>query len=437
MPDEPKPRTRKELGRPPLPPPDARLARPGRTLAGRTSRAIIRSHRAFLRRLGKRASEAPFPVKAQLPGDDLMARAAIREHVTTVLLMIPAVTTGVLTYSGAVDGMAESGATLMKKGEAALFATTIATFSFLGSYKAFGLLDRLHGRFLAAGTAASLLFTTAICAVDATLNLLALGGDSASQISLSDTADHYARQRSEVFARAAAIRQILPGIRAQSQRFLAAHEHERKTGAMSGAPGPGKVEGSFFQVGKLLGDLANDAEKGLAEAERLQGQLTTELGTMKAQVYVQAPLRVRIEAVSRSGDKLDDLLSRLAQFDFSTSVRVTLKSLETFLPAPTMAKNPFEARQNEAVAQVAAMAKPVATALSEGLAGLGKSASAPAATPPRPLRAHDAIWVYWRSLLPQVVAATLTSFAPLLLLVMLLAARREAEHLNRQHGARI
>ena len=38
--------------------------------------------------------------------------------------------------------------------------------------------------------------------------------------------------------------------------------------------------------------------------------------------------------------------------------------------------------------------------------------------------------------MPQVVAATLTSFAPLLLLVMLLAARREAEHLNREEGDR-
>lgn len=409
--------------------------RPRRTLAGRAAYAVVRSHRAFLRKISE------WPVAAlKLPtepraGDNLLARADIRETTTTILLMIPAVTTCVLTYSGAIDSMSESGATTMKKGEAALFATTIGVFSFLGSYKAFGLIDRLHGRFLGLGAGAALLFTTAICAVDAPLNLLALGGDSASQMSLADTATHYAGQRSDIFARAAAIRQILPGIRAQAERFKAQQAHEFKTGALSGGkPGPGKVENAFGQVGKLLGDLADELQKGLTEAEHLQAQLTIELGAMKAQVYVQAPMRARIEAVSRSGDKLDDILSRLKQYDYSASVRVTLKSLETIFPAPTAAKNAFEVRQNDAVAQVAAMAKPVAAALSEGLAGLSSSVAGQTINPPRPLRAHQAIWVYWRSLIPQVVAATLTSFAPLLLLLMLLAARREAEHLNRKQG---
>lgn len=416
-----------------MPQPAPTHTRPRRTLAGRAAYAVVRSHRSLLRKLGARAV-APAPLATLRPGDDLIARADIREHVVTILLMIPAATTIVLTYSGAIDGMSESGDSLIKKGEAALFATTIGVFSFLGSYLAFGLVDRLRGRFLGLGATAALLFTTAICAVDAPLNLTALGGDMASQMSLSDTASFYARQRSEVFARAAAIRQILPGIRAQSDRFMAAHAHELKTGALSGKPGPGKVENAFFQIGKLLGDLANELQKGLTEADQLQGQLTGELGAMKAQVYVQAPMRARIEAVSKLGDKLDDLLSRLDQYDYSASVRVTLKSLETIFPAPTAAKNAFEVRQNEAVAQVAAMAKPVAAALSDGLASLGKAASGTAANPPRPLRAHEAIWVYWRSLIPQVVAATLTSFAPLLLLVMLLAARRQADHLNRKQG---
>ncbi|MDZ4368876.1 MAG: hypothetical protein U0987_17915, partial [Afipia sp.] len=204
------------------------------------------------------------------------------------------------------------------------------------------------------------------------------------------------------------------------------------TGAISGARGPGKVEAAFGRVASLLGSLADDIENDAGKAEALQEAIAEAIREIKRQVYVQGALRGRIELASIAADKVDTQLGKLARQDLTVSIRATVKSIEGLLSdvPQAAARTPLERRQHEAIAQIAAMTKPIAAALHEALDSLQPPAMA-AVEPVRPQNASEAIRTYWRKLLPEWIAAILVTLAgPLCLLLMQIAARREAESLG-------
>lgn len=366
--------------------------------------------------------------------ETIAERVAERETITTILLTVASAGTVMLTYFGVAGPMSEQGAGLIQKGEALAFAVVIGIFSWLGWHYLFGLAPQLKGARLAAAIAAAALYIGGIAGVDAQFNMLALGGDHAVQLSLADTTRAYEAMRAAGTQRALAIRRIVPSIRAQAQRFSNLEEAEIKTGAQSGKKGAGKVSQGFGQIATLLATLGDQLDAGMAETNAIQAAMTDEIGRMKQATYAQGPVRARIATVSASADRLDDQFAQLTQYDYGVSIKATLGSIADIFPVATDARSKFEATQNAELAQIAAMAKPVAATLGAALDELS-SRSAASAAPVRPADPASAIKLYWRELLPQWIAAVFVNFAPAILLVILLAGRREAERFGTLDGA--
>lgn len=424
MQDEPKPRMKRQA-RWQETPPAQRFSSSRYRFAKRQVRGIWNSYREFLGKLGVKADPPP-PTRAQI----ILSRVEMRETITVILSFVAAASTVALTYNGVSDGLAEGGATTKSKIEAAMFASAIGTMCVLANYHMFGLIDRLRGRYLSVSMLGGIAMLACIAAIDAPFNMRGLAGGSAVRMSIEDTAQFYEEQSRLVFARIGMLQQLLPGLRANAKLYADQQVHERKTGALSGSPGPGKVESSFGRVATLLGPLADDLERDAGKAEVLQDAITQAIGGIKRQVYVQGDLRGRIEAAATSADKADVQLGRLARQDLTVSLKAALGSLDGLFPPPVSApRTALERRQNEAIAQIGAMTRPISASLRDALGSLQQTATAPVRAV-RPQNASEAIWTYWRRLIPEWLAAILVTLGgPLCLLLIQIAARREAETL--------
>ncbi|MFA5952587.1 MAG: hypothetical protein WC807_20170 [Hyphomicrobium sp.] len=433
MQDEPKPRRKRQAPwQPPVPPPQPPRRSSSSTFrfAKRHMRGIWNRHREFLGKLGVKAAP-PSPTRAQI----ILSRVEMRETITVILSLVAACSTVALTYNGVADGLAEAGATTKAKIEAVLFSSAIGAMCVLANYHMFGLIDRLRGRYLSTAMLGGVAMLACIAAIDAPFNMRGLAGGSATRMSIEDTAQFYEEQARLIFARVGALQQLLPGLRANAKMYAERQAHEIKTGAESGGRGPGRVESSYGRVAGLLGPLADDLEKDAGKAEALQDAITQLIAEIKRQVYVQGNLRGRVEAAATSADKADVQLGRLARQDLTVSLKATLGSLDGLFPPPVSApRTALERRQNEAIAQIAAMTRPIAAGLRDALGSLQQAQAAPVKAV-RPQNASEAIWTYWRRLIPEWLAAILVTLGgPLCLLLIQIAARREAESLSSNEG---
>lgn len=356
----------------------------------------------------------------------LHTKYTFREVLAAILLMIPSAGTMLLTYFGISMSLGETGTGVVEKGLALAFSLSIGIFAWIGWFYLFGLLYHLKGTRLASSIAAGIIYISTLAAIDAPFNMLALSGAAATQISLVDTADSYESRKDDIVRKSSAVRALLPAIRAQEARFKSLAADEVAHGTQSGKKGPGKVSSGFLQIGDLLGTLAAQLETGLSQASGIENEIAEEFATLKAQAFRPGDIRARMEAAAIATDRIDDRLSRLSQYDFSASIEITLRALENIFPAPTAADSEFGRVQNVQLAIIADMGKPVAAALREGLASLGDDADGKTEFRKfRPLSPHDAIFVYWRKLIPQWCAAFFIDFAPAALLIILIAAYRQ------------
>lgn len=407
-----------------MPQPEPTAARAAQFGSAVTS--IVTAHNEGVRKIiADRPASSPPPSKA----DVLLGLISLRETVSFILLLIVSGSTVLLTFAGVLDGLAETGTSFMRQIEAGYTAIAIGVLSGLGWFFLFGLVDKLHGRYLAGGATAGFLFILLIAAIDASYNMVGLAGGTASQLSMLKTAEVYQDQVAAAFARMDATRGIQPAINAQDKRFGGLEKLEIEKGVMSGGGKPGKVSAMFNQIATPLGELSKELSQGLAKADALQTEATRLLAEMKTEVFKEGPVRARMEAVSTRADQLDAVLRRMSQLDFTVSIRATLKTLDG-LPVPKTAKTAFEKNQNEQIALIAEMARPVVAALTEGLDALNAAPRA-ALKSMRPEAPMQAIKTYWRELISQWALATALTLSPGLLLLILIAARREAESLNK------
>ncbi len=356
----------------------------------------------------------------------LLGKVTFRETLTAILLMIPSAGTVMLTFYGVSIPLAEQGGDITQKGQALAFALTIGVFSWLTWFFLFGLAYRLRGKRLAAALVAGTISIGSIASVDAPYNTLALGSGTAVQLTLVDTADYYEVRNSVVFERATTAQRLLPALTGQAERFGRLQTGEEKYGTYSGSRGPGKVSESFGQVATLLGSLTRELKLGLAEAKSMQSGISGTLSKMKRATFARGPIRPRVEIVSVAADQLGDQLGRLKQLDFAVSIKATLATLTAVIPAPAQAKSNLEIKQNEALAVIGEMAKPVAKALQAALDELN-TIEAPTLEKVRPQDAMTAIFSKWREIFPSWAAALFIDLGPAFLLVILIAAYREAE----------
>ncbi len=367
-----------------------------------------------------------FLIRRRFPaqGSVLHQKIAYRELLTAILLMIPSAGAMMLTYFGVLGSLGETGNGHTEKGQALIFSLSIGVFAWLGWFYLYGVLMYLRGWLLTAALAAGIFYVGLLSAIDAPMNMMALAGATATKISLVATADAYEERKDTVTNKGFLARSLLPAIRSNQKRFEDLAADETAHGTHSGKKGAGKVSSGFTQVAGLLGKLAEELEAGLAAADEVEQELTAALAGLKEQVYRQGPINERMQAASLASDKLDALLARLGQYDFSVSIEATLRSLEAIFPAPTPAKSDFERTQNAQLAIIADMAKPVAASLRDALRQ-SQGAAMPARDKVRPLTPHDAIFAYWRQLVPQWSAAAFIEFAPGALLIIMIAAYRQ------------
>lgn len=393
---------------------------PGTTGSAQTPRpilaAFLKAPRTIRRWLASRGTRANI----------LIRKVGYREVLTAILLMIPSAATTMLTYYGVSEPMSEQGGGIVQKGQALAFAVTIGVFSWLGWFYLFGLLYRLHGQRLRMALAAGTFFVASIAAIDAPFNMLALGGGTAVQMTLLDSAESYEDHKNRAFQETTVMRQLLPAIDVQAERFRTLGEGEQERGDFSGSSGPGKVTAGFFQIATLLETLSAELKRGLDEAGAVQGEIADTLSEIKTETYVTGPLRPRVRRASIAADRLDDLLGQLAQYDYRISIEATLTSMNSIFPVPKDAATAFGKVQNDQLALIAEMARPVAAALQTALSDL--SALDREVRPiVRPQNAVEAICTKWRELIFQWLAALFVDLAPGALLIILIAAFREID----------
>ena len=357
----------------------------------------------------------------------LGSKITSREILTSILLMIPAVATTMLTYFGVSEPLPEQGGTIVEKGQALGFAVTVGIFAWLGWFYLFGVLYYLTGPRLRSALLAGVVYILSVAAIDAPFNMLALGGGTAVQLTIADTADHYEARKDAVFVQTTEMRKLRPALVAQERRFRTLGDDEVAYGVYSGSSGPGKVSAGFYQIADLLGVLVNEVEAGLETADAAQAAIATTFQELKAVTYDVGPLRPRVRRASIAADAMDDQLSNLSQFDFRVSVEATLANLETIFPAPAVANTQFESTQNAELAAVAELARSAALPLQAALEQLGDAKVQVTESRVRPQNATQAIITKWRELIFQWIAAVFIDLAPAALLIILISAYREVD----------
>lgn len=372
--------------------------------------------KAPLRRLSLLGDKAP----------TLFRKVTFRESLTSILLAIPSAATTMLTYYGVSGPLEEVGGTFVQKAQALGFAITIGVYAWLTWSYLFGLTYRLSGRQLRNALIAGGVMVSAIAAIDAPFNMLALAGDRATQMSLVDVTGRYEEQRSSASRSAAVAQRLLPALKVQAARFEALRAGEEVFGTYSGRSGPGKVSETFGQLAVQLSALVRELEAGLARSASLREGLTASFRELKRQAYRPGPIRPRMEAVSVIADDLDALLEDLHQYDFTPSLDATLASLETSLLRPSGGGSAFADVQAGEINAIAGMAQPVAATLRAALASL-QAGSGDEAAVRRPQDPMTAIRIYWWPLFPQWCAALFIDLAPAALLLILIAGYREVE----------
>jgi hypothetical protein len=412
-----------------LPPTTRETAKNGETDTARrrnnASQAIARIQR------NRAKTETKPRDDADTLADELVEVTNKNEATGTILLLTGSAATVMLTYFGVSEPLSEQGGGILAKGQSLVFATTIGVFSGLGWIYSNSIFPRLTGRRLWAATIAGVSYLALIACIDAPFNMQALGGGVAAQMSLADALKHYEERKQDLFATTTAATRLAPATRVEAKRFAELSEREYKFGPNTGKPGPGKVTDGFRQVATLMGALGDQLDGGLAKSQAVMPEYTAALGEMKSHVYRRGPIRERTEAASKAADRLDELTAQLTQLDYSASIRATLTSLENIFPVSDQSGSAFEKVQNAELSVVASMAKTVAGSLRSSLSEL-KPLDPDTLKPARAEHSATAIYTYWKPLWPQWVAAIFVDIAPALLLVFLLAGRREAEHLRRK-----
>lgn len=397
---------------------------PPRSLSGTRHRKLL----ALAYRLQTRALRLiAVPRRPQRePASEFDQRLTYSETVTTILLTVLSGGVTMMTYLGVTASMTEGGAGPLQRGEALVFSLGLGVLSFLGWFWVFGIVQHLRGSRLLLGGGAAAIYLAVFAAIDAPFIMRGLGGDAAARISLMAVADNYQERIAAVAAAASKGGQLAPAIRAQEARFKADKETEIKSGSGTGKPGPGRVSGAFGSIETLMHDLGNSLERNTAKASAVHQDAVALFGRLKAEADRYGPLRERSTRVSALADEIDRLLGDLANLDVAPALRSTLASLENLAPAPAAPRNSFEAVQAREVERINAAAKPVAQSLRAALDDL--TASKPAmAHALRPLRAEEAIYAYWTQLISNWSAAIAVDLCPGLILLIVIAGRRESE----------
>lgn len=391
-----------------------RTARASRRLAERLRRSVSP-------RLGP-SSDPTSPTRSF----ELFRRLAHSEKLTATLLLVPAAGSFLLTYLGVADGMSEGGETIAIRATAILFAASVGILSWLIWFFLFIFAPRLRGRRLAVTLSSGFLFSGALAGIDAPFIMVAIAGDHAVQMSLVEISAAYEQRTREALRRAGQVQALGLKASAEASRFEEQAASEERYGTHSGRSGPGKVSSGFTMVGSLLRDVSDAVETAAAETLRLQALVTKELATLKTDAFRRGAIRERSEAVAGTADRLDELLSQVERQDLTTSVKAILTTLDNIFPAPVAAQDEFEERQNAELGVIAEMARPVADSFRAALAELDAVPEGSFAGV-RPEGALDAIYTYWRPLLPHWLAAHFVDVGPFLLLIISLCVSREAE----------
>ncbi|KFL29535.1 hypothetical protein JP75_20405 [Devosia riboflavina] len=398
---------------------------------GHRAETDVRRRNSYFSRLRK-FGEARFrPSGKSREGTRLHVTVDYIEALTSILLMIVSVGILLLTYAGVSMPLSESGEGLLGKAHALSFATIVAVLAWLGWKHIFSIVPRLRKRRMLTGILAGSIYALCITAIDAPFSVLALGGPTAVKLSMADTVESYEDITTAVAGQSSTAAQLVPVMTSQVARFASLADVEVATGAQSGSKGEGKVSETFRQVSTILGTLSTDIQGGMAQANKVQGEISTTLAEMKSYVFITGDIGERSRGVSIAADKIDRLLAQVRQYDYVLSIEATLSILENLVPDQGDASSDFEAVQNRELRVIAEMVKPVADSLRHALANL--DGEAVAARPARPLDALEAIRAYWVALLPQWIASIFLDLSPLALLVIQLAGRREVEHLNNDH----
>lgn len=261
-----------------------------------------------------------------------------------------------------------------------------------------------------------------ILALSSYWNLVALAGNEVQRLALLDIASKAEITLARAIDQSSRWMSFAPQLPALSASVQGSIDGETQSGSLSGISGKGSVAETLRQI-KAKIDAASEAMKA---AEAAIGQLKekgqTCLGELRAAVSKDIAIDARGDAVAAKVDCINETIAEIGNQDVLSLIRRSMSGLTSGIVVPTSIKSDA---QHRAIANV--------------LAGLQKqadeivgAAAAMDISPTSPLSAERpnimlAVLFHWRSIIPAIATATALDLLPLLLLILAVLRRRDAD----------
>ncbi|MCP5366726.1 MAG: hypothetical protein H6907_09970 [Hyphomicrobiales bacterium] len=250
------------------------------------------------------------------------------------LLAVLGVVTTYFSFLGAKLLADAAGVTWLNRSSAVIYAvgTGVAIFTFWTI--ALRVVPTLPaGRFRLAGMGITAGGCLAVVAISAWLNVTGLGGPAAMDIHMTGVIAAYEDGLSTVYGEARRAEALITDLRAHSRRFARMAEDERKSGRISGTPGPGTVSETLIDLSVQLDDLANAVETYLADVGKLSETARSQLESLRHQAALDAPAADRMRAMAATGDKLRATLQEMRGKSPGASAARVIRALSAGIAA--------------------------------------------------------------------------------------------------------
>lgn len=265
-------------------------------------------------------------------------------------------------------------------------------------------------------------------------NMMAISGPAATNLHESRALEAAEQQLATTYSATLQIRDLLPDLRSDTERFERLSADERQHGRFTQRPGDGAVADLFDQVSKRLRRLADDVAASLDDIEELRLEADSLIAAMR-----ETATDVGMRRRERFRQLAMDLYAVIAQIRAATPAG-TIERTADFLVSelvmlPTAANPALAATQRKAADQITATLTNTARKYGNRARDIAKLLDT---LPDRPnyvpIHAMQAIFIYAGEFMPAWIGAIAIDLMPLVVLIFIAIAEKNAN--SGEYGAR-
>lgn len=366
--------------------------------------------------------------KSALSPEVAQALASL-DPLTTACLLILSVVSGYLNYLSLADMFAAGMALWQAKTAAATVSVAVSAAIMVFWSHMMTLVPIDQGRpkrralFRAMMLGCGLIFL-----ISSWMNASALVGVRAQEQDLAVQLSAYQQTFDEVLRRAIVIRQLVPSLQAEADRFTEMSKSEKTSGALTGSRSPGAVTATLDQVAGRLTSLQASIDGSLKEADEAAEVARQHLKAMQDLLRGQGEFEKRLNAFTDQAVALDALMARLSEQSVLPAIRLTAGSLGSslILPATSAHSGALAEKQQTVMDGISGAVHGIGERLAGAAAQMEKQESlkVPAF---KPLSRSDAVIAYAGDFLPAWGAAVSLDLMPLVIVLVRTIVRATPE----------